>query len=108
MDKNSISTVGNTAGNLYNSGLFCEHDGIVYFSNAYDNGRLYSMLPDESGIKKINDLQVRNLLAGGHYLYFFQLGASGGSGFGNAVATRAFMRIDLKGKENIGMTRDSI
>ena len=25
--------VGNTAGNLYNLGLFCESDGMIYFSN---------------------------------------------------------------------------
>ena len=23
---------GNSAGNLYNSGLFCEYDGIIYFA----------------------------------------------------------------------------
>ena len=28
---------GNTAGNLYNNGLFCEHNGTVYFSNPNDN-----------------------------------------------------------------------
>ena len=33
---------GNTAGNLYNGGLFCEYNGVIYFSNPNDNGRLYS------------------------------------------------------------------
>ncbi len=28
---------GNTAGNLYNNGLFCEHNGTIYFSNPNDN-----------------------------------------------------------------------
>ena len=37
---------GNTAGNLYNGGLFCEYDGTVYFSNPSDGGKLYSMSPD--------------------------------------------------------------
>ena len=27
---------GNTAGNLYNEGYFCEKDGIVYFANPAD------------------------------------------------------------------------
>ena len=44
---NPEGTVGNTAGNLNNRGLFCEYDGLVYFSNAYDRGALYSMTPDE-------------------------------------------------------------
>lgn len=100
--------MGNTAGNLYNSGLFCEHDGVVYFSNAHDNGKLYSMTPDEQNVKKINDLKIRNLLAGGDFLYFFQMKASGGAGLGNAVSTKAFMRIDLKGKNNASITRDAV
>lgn len=33
---NPPETVGNTAGNLNNSGYFCEYDGTVYFANAYD------------------------------------------------------------------------
>ena len=37
---------GNTAGNLYNEGYFCEKDGIVYFANPADNYCLYSMNPD--------------------------------------------------------------
>ena len=44
-------TIGNTAGNLNNGGLFCEYDGKVYFSNAYDSGTLYVMNPDETGVK---------------------------------------------------------
>ena len=40
---NTGNVTGNTAGNLNNSGLFCERNGIVYFSNLYDNGCLYSM-----------------------------------------------------------------
>ena len=30
---NSSYVNGNTAGNLYNAGLFCESDGEVFFSN---------------------------------------------------------------------------
>ena len=33
---NPPETVGNTAGNLNNSGYFCEYDGKVYFANVYD------------------------------------------------------------------------
>jgi hypothetical protein len=34
---NPPETVGNTAGNLNNSGYFCEYDGKVYFANVYDS-----------------------------------------------------------------------
>ena len=34
---------GNIPGNMQNGGLFFEMDGKVYFSNAYDDGCLYSM-----------------------------------------------------------------
>lgn len=34
---------GNTPGNLYNEGMFCEKDGIVFFSNPSDGYKLYSM-----------------------------------------------------------------
>ena len=33
---NDAYETGNTAGNLNNKGLFCEQNGIVFFSNAYD------------------------------------------------------------------------
>ena len=45
---------GNTAGNLNNGGLFCESEGIVYFSNLYDDGCLYSMNPDGTDMKKLS------------------------------------------------------
>ena len=53
--------VGNTAGNLYNGGTFCEDDEYVYFSNAYDNGALYRMRPDESDMKKLVSTQVSSI-----------------------------------------------
>ena len=46
---NPPETVGNTAGNLNNSGYFCEYDGKVYFANVYDSDTLYSMdLPNRT------------------------------------------------------------
>ena len=62
--------VGNTAGNLYNGGTFCEDDEYVYFSNAYDNGALYRMRPDESDMKKLVSTQVSSINSGGDYLYY--------------------------------------
>lgn len=73
---NEAGTIGNTAGNLNNRGLFCEDEGVVYFSNAYDKGTLYSMNPDETNIQKINLSQVSYINAGGEYLYYYQEGVN--------------------------------
>ncbi len=105
---NPAGTIGNTGGNLNNSGLFCEYNGTVYFSNASDSGKLYAMNPDETNIRKLSDLNVRNILAGGDYLYYFQLGDGGGEGFGTMVSVKSFNRSDLKGKDVTGLTRDTV
>ncbi len=62
---------GNTPGNLNNGGLFCESDGVVYFSNAYDNGCLYSMNTDETKMKKLTKVSASYINADEHYLYFY-------------------------------------
>lgn len=98
-------TVGNTAGNVNNGGLFCEYDGVVYFSNPYDNGSLYSMLPDESNMKKLNSISVSNLNAGGDYLFYFQQEASGSSGLGYVRSKHGLFRSTLNGK-NIARLSD--
>lgn len=51
MFPNPEGTIGNTAGNLNNGGLFCQVDDKIYFSNAYDDNRLYVMNLDETGMK---------------------------------------------------------
>lgn len=105
---NPEGTVGNTAGNLNNSGLFCEYDGTVYFSNAADHGSLYAMNPDESKVRKLNSLNVRNILAGGEFLYYFQLGDYSDESFGNIVSTESFNRCKLNGTDAMGLTRDIV
>ena len=45
---------GNTAGNLYNAGLFCEKNGTVYFANPDDDYRLYSMDTNGNHLKKLS------------------------------------------------------
>lgn len=61
---------GNTAGNLYNNGLFCESNGVVFFSNPDDSGKLYSMDADGSNVKKVCDDTVRSINADDHYVYY--------------------------------------
>lgn len=105
---NPSGTIGNTAGNLNNGGFFCEYDGKVYFANTFDGGTLHSMNTDESDIRQLNNSQVRNLLAGGAYLYFFQMGISSDSNFGTVSAPRSFNRCDLEGKNTASLTRDTV
>ena len=107
--KNPEGTVGNTAGNLNNSGLVCEHEGLVYFANAFDGGSLYSMTPDEQNLRRLNNVETQNILAGGKYLYYFQTGASSdGSGFGQLDGMKSFDRCDLKGKNATALTADVV
>ncbi|MBR1693771.1 MAG: DUF5050 domain-containing protein [Lachnospiraceae bacterium] len=106
---NPPGTFGNTAGNLYNSGLFCESDGKIYFANAYDNGSLYSMNTDESEMKKLHEGNTHYLNAGGDYLYFLQLrGESGGAGLGYLRGITGMYRIRKDGKQVTGLSRDAL
>lgn len=105
---NPAGTVGNTAGNLNNGGLFCEYDGVVYFSNAFEGGSLYMMNPDESGLKRLNTLKVRNILAGGSFLYYFQTGASIVSDFSEPFTVRSFERCKLNGSNSTSLVRDVV
>lgn len=96
---NSADTVGNTAGNLNNGGLFCESDGTVYFANAYDSYSLYSMNPDETELKKMGVNQVSSINAGGNYLYYYmQSGPSNGKGLGYMGRTAGIYRSKKDGK----------
>lgn len=97
---NSEDTVGNTAGNLNNGGLFCESVGKVYFANAYDNYSLYSMNTDETDIKKLGVNQVSSINAGGDYIYYYmQSSASGGKGLGYMGRTAGIYRSKKNGKQ---------
>ena len=71
---NEPGTNGNTTGNLYGNGLFCEIDGIVYFANPNDYSRIYTMKPDESDIKILANDSVYYINADPHYLYYSRNG----------------------------------
>lgn len=102
---NPEGTVGNTAGNLNNEGLFCEYDGTVYFLNSFPEGGLFSMKPDETEFKRLNSLEVRNILAGGRYLYYYHTGISyEDSGFTGALGLRTFQRCRLNGSNAASLT----
>ncbi len=106
---NPPGTVGNTAGNLYNEGMFCEYDNMVYFVNSYPNGGIFSMSPDESNITRLNSMQARNILAGGQYLYYFHTGTlASDTSFSQLPGTKSFNRCKLNGGEDTTLSRDLI
>lgn len=106
---NPEGTVGNTAGNLNNDGRFCEYDGTVYFLNSFEGGGLFAMNPDESDIRRLNTLEVRNILAGGKYLYYYHTGISyDNAGFEGALGMRALQRCRLNGSNSDSLTTNMI
>lgn len=71
---NEEGTVGNTIGNLYGNGLFCESDGVVYFANPNDYSRIYKMNPDETDIEILANDSVYFINGDSHYLYYSRNG----------------------------------
>lgn len=106
---NPEGTVGNTAGNLNNDGRFCEYDGTVYFLNSFDGGGLFAMNPDESDIRRLNSLDVRNILAGGRYLYYYQTGISyDNANFSGDLAMHTLQRCRLNGSNADALTTEVV
>ena len=99
--QNPEGTVGNTAGNLYNGGLFCEDDGYVYFSNPYDNYALYRMKPNETELEKLIGTETGSINAAGKYIYFYQKGSGSGEGFGYVISTTGVYRAEKENPHNI-------
>lgn len=106
---NDENTVGNTAGNLNNKGLFCESDGVVYFANAYDGGALYSMNPDETEMKKLGANSVAYINTGGDYLYYYMESGTNesntGTGLGYMGRTAGIYRTKKNGKRTVCLDR---
>ncbi|MBR6381415.1 MAG: DUF5050 domain-containing protein [Lachnospiraceae bacterium] len=105
---NPPGTVGNTPGNLYNGGVLCQNDTLVFFSNPYDGGALYRMNADESDCHKISTSVPSNLLSAGNYLYFFQTGSAGGTGLGGVVNTHTFNRMHTDGSKAMTLLEDKV
>ncbi len=91
---------GNTAGNLNNNGLFCERNGVVYFSNLYDSGCLYSMSSNGTDLKKLTTSRVTSINADDHYIYYFLDSFETGEGLGFSQRTYGIYRSNLNGKKS--------
>ena len=99
---NEPGTNGNTIGNLYGAGLFCEHGGTVYFANPNDFSRIYTMNPDESDINILANDSVYYINADDNYLYYSRNGNKDYSqmGFLN-VNINSLCRMSLRNKKVI-------
>ncbi|MBE5914228.1 MAG: DUF5050 domain-containing protein [Pseudobutyrivibrio ruminis] len=97
---NDPGTNGNTIGNLYGNGLFCETDGVVYFSNPNDSGRIYKMNPDESDIEIVANDSVYFINADSHYLYYSR-NHNDNADFVLDVNTESLCRMTKKNKKVI-------
>lgn len=68
---------GNTAGNLYNAGLFCESNGTIFFSNPDDDYRLYSMDTNGNHLKKLSYDRALYINADANYVYYVRNNEAG-------------------------------
>ncbi len=89
---------GNTGGNLYNAGLFCEDENVIYFANPDDNYRLYSMSRSGGDVKKLSDDTVSYINTDEHYIYYVRNNTSKADSFSFLhVNTNALCRLPKEG-----------
>lgn len=103
---NPVEYSGNTAGNLYNRGLFAEDETYIYFANLADNYRLYRMNHALENMECINNDSVEYLNpdASSTYLYYSRINYRQNT-YGNTVfdiLDTGIYRLNLKNK---GLTR---
>ena len=74
IEQNPEGTRGNNDGNLMNEGLICEFDKKIYFHNAADNGALWRMNVNETGLEKISPSRAKFINVAGKHIYFYEAG----------------------------------
>jgi len=99
---------GNISGNLANGGLFCEYDGLVYFANPSDGGKLYSMLPDETKVKKVSNVVVSSLNVDKERVYYTLSDNAQGSGLGYIRKASGLYSIKKNDSGTVTYTQDPV
>lgn len=69
----AAGTLGNTAGNLYNGGLFCENGSRIFFSNPNDDYTLYSMDKSMGDFKKLYNDYARYINVDENYVFYSRM-----------------------------------
>ncbi len=100
---------GNTAGNLYNGGLFCEYGDRIFFANTADGGKLYAMNADGSDAVKLSDDIASFINADENYVYYVR-NNPGNDGTGAfsffSINTDSLLRIDHDGGHELILDPD--
>lgn len=104
---NPPTLTGNSAGNLNNGGYFCEDDGVIYFSNSFDGGSIYSMNPDQTNLKKLYSSHGMYINSAGDYLYFGMSSGDGGTGLGYVLKTTGVYRMKKNGSNVKALSNDA-
>lgn len=101
---NADNATGNSAGNLYNGGLFCEHEGKIYFANPADNSYLYRMDSDCTNPVRLNTDSIAYINVDGNHIYYVKNNFSPNS-VGTVLRGNLFglYRTDLKGKNSVAL-----
>jgi hypothetical protein len=68
--RNDKNEIGNSSGNIYNGGLFCQKDDSIYFSNDDDDGCLYVMDSLCSRFRKISTDKAVYINVDHNYIYY--------------------------------------
>ena len=93
---------GNTAGNLYNGGAFCEYNGTIFFSNPSDRGKLYSMDSNGKNLKKLADDIPTYINADENYVYYVRNNPGDSLDFSYVAFYRnALVRINHNGSDTV-------
>ncbi len=105
---NDASEIGNTTGNIYNGGLFCEQDNTIFFSNDEDNGRLYRMKSDCTDIKKVSEDSAAYINVDENYIYYARANdiTQYNSDFYSFYHNNGIYRINYNGKNLKAITSD--
>ncbi len=69
---NSDDEIGNTAGNIYNGGLFCQQDDMIYFSNINAGGKLFVTTDTLSSFQQVSRDKAVYINADDDYIYYIQ------------------------------------
>lgn len=89
---------GNTAGNLYNGGLFCEYNNTIYFANPSDGGKLYCMDSNGDNLQKLSEDAATYINADDNYIYYIRNNIGGDLDYSFfAFHTNALCRINKDG-----------
>lgn len=98
---NDSTTIGNSAGNLYNMGLLCEYGDYIYFSNPSDSFHLYRMEKDGTNIKKLNHDSSFSINIANGYVYYTRKNKMGQSDFFLSGYAYGIYRFNIKNHEII-------